>query len=67
MIIGYKWLQHTNSICNAHEFFCACSYSFLHSVYQLSGSAKIHGQDSTSTEQSVTFLRLQVHLSLGTW
>jgi len=21
MIIGYKWLQHTNSICNAHEIF----------------------------------------------
>jgi len=32
------------------------------SVYQVSGSAKIRGQDSTSTEQSVIFLQLQVHL-----
>jgi len=66
MIISYKWPQHTNSICNAYEIFCACFYSFLHPLYQVSGSAKICGQDSTSTEQSVTFLQLQVHLSLGT-
>jgi len=39
---------------------------FLDSVYHVSGSAKIRGQYSASTEPSVTFFRLQVHLSLRT-